>query len=332
MNSRRAHVAAVPARERGMALLTILLLVAVMGVLAAGTLEVMSRSVAMTANMRAATQAHHYAEGAALVAANRLADLARSETTSLVADSPILAQPTVVPTGGGSMTVRLSDASHCFNVNSLVSGFGAGAGSILNPVAVQQFVALAESAGLGRGDAQNMAMALVDFIDSDAVPQAGGGEDGAYDGYRVANRALASTAELTAVRGWTAERSARLQPFLCALPTNEMQRMNVNTMTAEDAPLLAMLAPQGMPLARARQVIASRPPAGWGRRQDFWSTPAMSGVQASAQAQYVIDVKSDLFRADIVIAESERTVTESVLLRAGRERAEILERRWGPGA
>jgi general secretion pathway protein K len=63
---------------------------------------------------------------------------------------------------------------------------------------------------------------LVDWIDSDNMPQTQGAEDSAYLGqnppYLAANRYLTSTSELLALPGFGRENFAKLAPYISALP------------------------------------------------------------------------------------------------------------------
>lgn len=313
--------------EDGMALLTVLMLVGVMGALIASTLEVMSRSVALTSNSRSAQQARHYARGAALIAAERLATVTERNEGPLTLAGGWADEPIIVPTPSGSISISLSDASHCFNVNSLVAGTP-GQSLRLRPAAVSQLLGLMTGVGIGPQRARGMVMGLVDFIDSDPFPESGGAEDEAYPGYRTPNSLVADVSELTAVANWTADDYALLEPYLCALPTTEMQAMNVNTLTQDDAPLLGMLVPQGFSLASARRLIAQRPAAGWKTRAEFWSEVIEIGALPGAREQYQIAIDSDLFRADIRVEEAGFEVRESALISVAGNRAQVLQRSW----
>ncbi|MGB3721300.1 MAG: type II secretion system minor pseudopilin GspK, partial [Pacificimonas sp.] len=260
-----------------MALITVLMLVAVMGALTATTLEVMSRSVAMAANGRSAMQGHHYARGAGLIVAERVAALKAASPDRLTLAGGWSDTPVTVPTATGSITIRLSDASHCFNLNSVVSG-AAPNGLILNPLGVEQYVALAQAVGVDAARARANAITLADYIDTDPFPQGGGAEDAAYRSAAIPhltpNGLIAHASELLAVSGVRAEDYAAMRPYLCALGDTGAAIINLNTMGAGDAPLLAMLAPGQISAAQARQAVAARPDTGWQDREAFWTQPA----------------------------------------------------------
>ncbi len=318
--------------ERGMALITVLMLVAVMGALTAATLEVMSRSVAMAANGRSAMQARHYARGAALIVAERIAALKTASPDRLTLAGGWSDTPVTVPTATGSITMTLMDGSHCFNLNSVVRG-APPASLMIHPLGVEQFIALAQAVGVDAARARANAMALVDYLDSDPFPQGGGGEDEVYQGeYLTPNGLIAHPSELRAVAGVRPQDYEALSPYLCALPTTDMLPINANTLSLEDAPLVAMLAPGQITATQARAAVTARPEAGWPDRAAFWSRLTQAGVTPPSDALNQIVMTSDLFRAHIRAEDSGFSVEETVLMKAEGERIDVVQRIWGTGA
>ncbi|MGB7406303.1 MAG: type II secretion system minor pseudopilin GspK [Pacificimonas sp.] len=315
--------------EEGMALITVLLLVAVMAALTVATLATMNRAIAMTANGGAAMQARHDARGAILVAAARLTALREAADGQLTNLGGWQEQPIVVPTDTGSISILPRDGSHCFNLNSVVGDAGpTGVGGGLSPLAVEQFVALAGAVGIAERQARAMALGLVDWIDADPFPIGGGAEDGRYLGYRTPNGPIAHISELMAVNGTSPQAFEALRPYICALPTGATSAMNVNTMTADDVPLIAMLAPGQISLAQARQVLADRPVDGWPDIAGFWADVAALGIQRPSRALRQVATDSDLFDLQIQVTDGDFTVDETVLLQVGGDEPRILSRIW----
>jgi len=124
-----------------------------------------------------------------------------------------------------------------------------------------------------------MADALVDWIDSDQVPGPAGAEDAAYasrgPGYRTSGTLLAEASELRAIAGHDAASYARLRPHVCALPDNALSPVNINTLEAGDAVILAMLSDNVLDTQSARRLIASRPAGGWRDVPEFSQQPAI---------------------------------------------------------
>lgn len=316
-------------QREGMALLTVLLLVAVMAAVAVLVVDDIRFSVRRTMNAETQSQAQWYAAGAESLARrqiNRLRDLDPVKT-------PI--QPDwngrvlSFPVEDGSITARLSDGQACFNLNSVVEGQLEV--YVARPLGIQQFVALGRALNLPEGRMRAVADALTDWIDTDTTPRAQGGEDAAYAGqaYRTAGTLLAEVSELRAVRGVDAEIYARLRPYLCALPTTDLSPINPNTLTPEQAPLLVMLADGKLSLASARAAIAARPASGWSNANAFLMQGAMRGVELPIPVQDQLTVLTRFFnlRVDVEFGGSRAVRTALIELpQAGPARTVI--QRW----
>ncbi|MEG0818105.1 MAG: type II secretion system minor pseudopilin GspK [Brevundimonas sp.] len=317
--------------REGMALLTVLLLVAVMAAVAVLVLDDIRFSVRRTMNAETQSQAQWYAAGAEALARrqiNRLRDLDPVKT-------PI--QPDwngrvlSFPVEDGSITARLSDGQACFNLNSVVEGQLEV--YVARPLGLQQFVALGRALNLPEGRMRAIADALTDWIDTDTTPRAQGGEDAAYAGrvqpYRTAGTLLTEVSELRAVRGVDAATYATLRPYLCALPTTDLSPINPNTLRPDQAPLLAMLADGKLSLASARAAIAGRPAAGWSNANAFLTQGPMQGVELPIPVQDQLTVLTRFFnlRVDVEFGGSRAVRTALIELpQAGPARTVI--QRW----
>ena len=275
IHARRPHATG-PVRARGAALLTVLLLVAVMTVLLVSVLDDIRFGLRRTGNAQALAQAQWYALGSEELARARIRQLAREDGRTTL-EGGWNGRPFVFPIEGGTMRVRIEDASACFNLNSVVEG-AVGQWS-RREAGVRQYRALLQALDVAPAQADAMADALVDWIDSDPWPGPAGAEDAAYaargPGYRTSGALLAETSELRAIAGHDAAAYARLRPHVCALPDNALSPLNINTLDAGDAVLLAMLSDNALDTATARRVLASRPPQGWADVRAFAEHPAI---------------------------------------------------------
>ena len=205
------------ARQRGIALLVAILLVAMGTIIAAA----MAYENAMTARRGAATYALDntilVGEAAEALAAWGLRSTAQADKTHIYIgqgwDKPV-GPVEVVP--GVMLTAQLEDVSGRFNVNSLVNSDGTP-----NKVALAAFQQLLNSLQIE----PRWAGYLVDWIDQDITPQnPDGAEDSVYMGqqppYRTANLYITSTTELLALPGFGRDRYKRLAPYIVALPTD----------------------------------------------------------------------------------------------------------------
>jgi len=204
-----------PSRQRGIALLVAILLVALGTILAAA----IAYENAMTFRRGAATYAFDQAllvqEAAEALAAYGLR-LARKSDPQHTYASEGWAQPVgpveVVP--GVMLTAQLEDLQGRFNLNNLVREDGTP-----DPVQVTAFQQLLAMLGLEA----KWAGYLVDWIDRDIVPTVpDGAEDSVYMGqvppYRTPNRYITSASELLALPGFGRDRYVALAPYVTALP------------------------------------------------------------------------------------------------------------------
>jgi general secretion pathway protein K len=322
----------IPQRERGAALLAVLLLVAVTGAIAAAAMEGLRLSRAVAANATALDQARAFADGVEQLALLTLDDqIARSpEKTTLDGGWNGAVRRMPMP-GGAIAEVRVRDGGNCFNVNSVVEGETLSL-LVRRPSGVAQFTGLMMALGTNESDARRIAEAAADWADSDTVPGPGGAEDEAYAGgpepYRTANSLFVEPGELRAVAGMTPDIYRRLSPWLCALPVSDLAPINVNTLTPDQAPLLAMLAPGQLSLDRARAVLAARPAGGWGSQVEFWRLDALRGLAVPLDVQLQPQLRTRWFALDVKVQVGESEFDESALVDARLQPSRVVSRRW----
>ncbi|TCP37254.1 type II secretion system minor pseudopilin GspK [Sphingomonas sp. BK235] len=313
--------------ERGAALLTVLLLVAVISVMAASALERLRLSTRLAANAVALDAARGYAYAAETLATTRVTALL-SETRDRVAlAGGWSGRPFGLPIPGGTATARVTDGANCFNLNSLVAR-QADATYALNPASLRQFQTLMRVLRVPDGD--RVAAAAADWIDSDDAALPGGAEDGDYRGYRTAGVLMADVSELRAVRGVTPEIYRALRPYLCALPLAQRNVLNVNTLLPEQAPLLAMLMDGTLSVEAAQGVLLRRPPTGWSSVDQMWTQLSTQGGGASqVEARQSTSVKTIWFalRVDVTLGSAE--LHEQGLIDARTLPVRLVTRQWG---
>ena len=323
----------IPPRERGAALLAVLLLVAVTGAIAAAAMEKLRLSRAIATNIVALDQGRAFAGGVEQLAMLTIDDrIADSPDRTTLAGGWNGAVRTVPMPNGGLARVRIRDGGNCFNLNSVVEG-DPRTNLARRDSGVSQFVGLMQALGISESDARRIAEAAADWADSDAVPGPGGAEDEAYAAlprpYRTANTLFADVGEVRALSGMGPEILARLRPWLCALPTTDLSPININTLLPDQAPLLAMLAPGQLPPERARRVIASRPAAGWSNVIEFWRIDALSGLAIPLDVQLQAQLRTRWFALDLRVNVLDSEFSETLLVDSRLQPSRIAIRRWG---
>jgi len=322
----------IPARERGAALLAVLLLVAVTGAIAAAAMEGLRLSRAVAANATALDRARAFADGVEQLALLTLDDRIAESPERTTLDGGWNGAVRRVPLPGGALAeARVRDGGNCFNVNSVVEGMAPTA-LVRRASGVSQFAGLMTALATPEADARRIAEAAADWADSDSAPGPAGAEDEAYAAgpspYRTGNTLFAEPGELLAVAGMTPEIYARLRPWLCALPVSDLSPINVNTLSPDQAPLLAMLAPGQLSVAAARRVIASRPAGGWANQIEFWRLDALRGLAVPLDAQLQPQLRTRWFALDLRVRVGESEFTESALVDARLQPSRVVARRW----
>jgi general secretion pathway protein K len=323
-----------PAHERGAALLTVLLLVAVMAVVSATAVERLTLATRLQSSAAAMAQARLFAIAGEQLALRRIDRALADADGQVTADGGWLGRDFTLPLPGGSARMTLADGGNCFNLNSLASD--AASGGAARPVAVQQFASLMLALGVGESEAQHIAASAADWIDADQAAADGGAEDAAYragqmggdsGGYRTGDTAMTDAAEIAAVAGVTPAIRQRIAPWLCALPAHDLSPLNVNTLRPDQAPLLQMLLPGKLSPAQA-----ARPIGGYGSVTRFWTAPTLAGVTPVGDAATQVGVTTRWFRLKTVVRLGDVTLASEALIDAGTAPARVVRRTWGPDA
>ncbi|NJR78328.1 type II secretion system minor pseudopilin GspK [Sphingomonas corticis] len=313
--------------ERGAALLTVLLLVAVIAVMAATALERLRLSTRIAANAVAIDRARGYAYAAETLATTRVTALLRQSPDRVALIGGWSGRPFGLPVPGGTATARVTDGGNCFNLNGLVARAPDGSYAA-NPFQITRFARLARVLRLSEGE--RIAAATADFIDSDDVALAQGAEDASYRGRRTAGTLLADPSELRAVAGVDAPSYAALRPWLCTLPLAEPSSINVNTLLPEQAPLLAMLMPDGVGPEQVRALLLRRPETGYASTDAFWNQLSLGGAGTAAfDARQQTSVKTSWFRLAVDVVAEGAELHETALIDARRLPVRLASRQWG---
>ena len=316
----------IPPSERGAALLSVLLLVAVMAAVAATALDRIGVGTRLAGNAATIWQARAWLGSVERMTLARLEDLQAASTNQAGAGDLLGATRQITLPDGGTVNVRLDDGANCFNLNSLVQ-LQEGA-FVVRPVAVHQFAALMTAIGVAEGEAATIAAATVDYVDSDGVPVANGREDGPDEAIIPANRPMAHPTELRLVASVEDRHFRLLERWICALPVTELSPINVNTLLPEQAPLVAMLAPGRLDLRRARAQIAARPSGGYASVVQFWNSPVLQGLQVPGEAAEQVKISTAFYVMTATVRAGGLEVGQRALLDARAVPAKLVYREW----
>lgn len=268
-------------RQRGVALLVALLVVALATLLIAAMLDAGQLSMAHTRNQLREQQANAYAKGLEAYAASVLVrdmEQGQVDTRSDIWAFPL--PPTPVP--GGLISATMRDMNGCFNLNNLVLDEH-------KAVWKRRFERLLNNLQL-----PPVADAVVDWLDADRQRLQRGAEDGVYlaraPGYRAANHPFSDVSELRLVAGVDARVFAALAPHVCALPT----ATDLNLNTADMAVLMSLTDGITAPLAARLYQDGQAHFSSTAQALDAWQN---AGAAISPAQEVGLGVRSEYFRA-----------------------------------
>ena len=331
----------VPEQERGAALLTVLLLVAVMSVIAATALDRLQLSTRLAVNGAAMTQARYYSYAAEAIAMSRIEDLLAREPEQTTLSGDWLDREFPVPVDQGLAFARIRDANNCFNLNSLVksdaitiaNSSSANQTRFANTIAISQFARLMILLQVPQNEAEAIAQSAADWIDSDEDSLPAGGEDSYYRGLQTPqlppNTLMADRSELLSVKGMTPAIYARIKQWICAIPATGSTQINVNTLSPDQSVLLAMLFDGNLSIGEAKAYLARRPVDGYGSLVRFWSAPRFEALKPSTAIQEQVQLKSKYFQLQLKITSGDVGMESRALIDASGPVPFVVSRNWG---
>ena len=299
-------------RQRGVAVVTAVLIVAIAASAAAMMLSQQSAMIDQALMVSGRAQGELYAQAGIDWARGILADDSRRGNVDTLDEGwarPIAGLPVERAIVAGS----IEDEQGKLNLNNLVSG---GGRRVEDERVFRRLLTLLALP-------PDLSDAVVDWIDfGDDLAGNGGAESAYYLGlrrpYRPPNLAMAQVEELYRIRGFDAKTVERLKPFVTALPT----RTAINVNTASDVVLAAVL---GTSRENAAALVTERRTKAFARPQDFAARAVELGVPS---LPVETDVKSSHFSVRVQVSQDEvRLATEALVRRNDDGTTALLWRR-----
>jgi len=285
--------------QRGVALITIMLVVAIATVIATELVSRVHFHIQRATHQHAQAQAYQFALGGEELV-RQILHLDNEETDYDHLNEKWSKLKPQYEFDQGLLIIQVQDLHARLNINNLINTEGK-----LDKVAFEQFRRLFNQLSM------NVALlnTLVDWLDPDATPLALNSEDNGYLAldlpYRAANARLVHLSELTLLQGWDQATVAQLAPFVTALPGPT--KINVNTAPAT---VLATLA-KDLTVLAAENLTTSRSSDGFDSIDGFLTHNSLAGLEVSASQA---SVNSEYF---VVYVESQfagRTIKLQTLL------------------
>jgi general secretion pathway protein K len=323
------------AKQQGVALIIVLLILALMVSIAAVMSERLFRQFQRANHQVQYQQAYWYGFGAEALAKEKIKQSYRDNDDSVNLSQPWAAIGKKYPVEGGTIEENIFDKQGCFNIN-ILSSIERTDGSSDNPYPLQVLQHLMESSGSESYQAESAAEAVWEYIDTDKTVNTNEGvEDSYYESmspsYVAADTLLADASELRAVKGVSGDMMLRILPSLCALPSDEW-KLNINTISTAQAPLLAAMFYPYLSTSAATQLIERRPHAGWDSLDDFMAESELASIDDTVKdkAKAYLGIDSSYFELDALVTVSDaRMRLRSLLYSEDRENVTVIRRRYG---
>ena len=296
---------AVKQTPKGVALITVMLIIALIAILATQMTARLQLQMQRTTNIGSNQQAYWYAMGAEAFA-KRILIQSFEDDAEVTHLGQLWAQgENTFPVDFGEITGEITDLNSCFNLNALRVDSDEDNNSTTtikkSPArsAFEELLIAINIEGVGSFEAEYMADALTDWLDADgSISGSGGAEDNDYASkefsYLAANNYLASIGELRVIEHFTVDVIEKLKDYVCILPDTNMNKININTI-AQDQPeiLVAML---GISQNEASQALSSRGEEGFKNIDEFFALTELVEAKIAPEKKQFFAVKSEYFK------------------------------------
>lgn len=321
-------------KQKGVALLVVLILLVMMSALAAKISQQFCRNLQKTHYQVSQQQLRWAMQAQEKVVKDRLQTDASGESKPLSLDGD-WHQP--LETRGEDYTVvsQVEDAQDCFNVNNLLAvekmAQGQNAPTVPEKPRREQIVEqLLTESGLSQTNAEEVYLQLVDYLDGDTTTVKEGAETDAWAGVvparQPANQMMRTIAEIKLLPAFPAAAYPKVSKLLCALP-DSASKVDVNTLKPEQAALLAALFPGKLNEDDAVRLIESRPETGWENMETFSKALEQTFPQLKDDLPQVADflsINSRYFRVNYTGNTDELTLRVVSQLQVNNEAGEIV--------
>jgi len=333
-------------RSRGVALVLVLLVVALMSIVATQLGSLLQLNIQQASNREQYQQAYWYAQGGERLARGLIE--AALEANNRIHLEQAWASPLLsYPIDGGYMQIGIVDQQACFNLNAFSGLETPQDGPVTaEPKPVRQFNALLAALELDPGLGAQLVEPLRDWLDRDSLPTGiNGAEDLYYTNqtppYLSANGPLFDLSELAFVDGVGRSQNPRsdeerqqlqsLRQQLCVV-ASDLVELNVNTLRAEQAPLLTGLFEGKVSNDDSKEWIEARPADGFADVDGFWALvvadPAIAALIDVATKDQ-LRVSSDFFlaRVEVNYYDANLVVYSRIKVRDGKP--VVYQRHYG---
>lgn len=312
-------------RQQGIALITILMMVALASIIAATIAQRQQNTNESTAYLLRQHQSLNYAKSAESFFSELLVQDAKSGSKSDHLQETWAQPMPAFPIDGGYVAGRIVDETGKFNLNTLVKEDGTP-----NPNAQAFFQALLKRVGLSA----ELVEAVIDWQDQDDLVIGAMGAESAYYGslpkpYLPSNRSFQSVEELKQVRGFEGQNYELIRPYVTAIPS-KTSKININTAPT----LLIATINENLNVDNLDNELKQKQQSmeGFESVDQLWQLQSLSNLSNEQKqlAQSNFDVKSMFYQVNIEVMIADRKRQFSSYLYRKDEQVFVFSRSMAP--
>lgn len=325
-----------PGNQQGIALITVLLVVALVAVIAVNMSGRLKGQVSRAQAAEQSEQAYwHWLSAEELV---RRVLLTEQENDAYIHRGQNWAtQQGPYPVAEGLIGGRISDLHACFNLNALYPGTEENENSTAD-LALEQYQALLSVLEFDDFTVQQLSATLIDWLDEDTVlVNQYGAEDADYESlphpYQAANTMMSHISELRQVVGYTQEVYERVRPYVCVIPRQPILAFNLNTLDPDKPELLSAIFFAQLSVDQASSILAGWPQSGYDNVEEIIALSEFQGLipegEDALRNQESLTVNSEFFelRAALQFGQTEFFAISIIQVKDGSTRVLHRSRR-----
>ncbi|RUO26429.1 type II secretory pathway protein [Aliidiomarina minuta] len=322
------------ARQRGVALVMVLLVIALVAVIAVSMGGRLKGQIDRVMAVQQSEQAYwHWLSAEELVRQVLLAEQEEDETIHL--NQNWATQQGPYPVEGGYIAGTVYDLQSCFNLNAM---FRDPNDTATYELIDESYRALLEALEFDEYTSRRLAATLTDWLDEDnQLINQYGAEDADYESlprpYQAANALLNHVSDLRQIQGYTREVYEVIRPYVCVIPGVAEWQPNINTIDAEQPELLSAVFGGRLDVQSAANVLAARPDDGFAATDEVIDQPEIQAIDPNSTnappGSDMLSVTSEYFelRAAIQYGEIEFFAVSKLQVREGEARTLHRSRR-----
>lgn len=319
-------------KQRGVALISVLLAVALCVILASEMLMQQTLQVKRVQNLFERQQAYWYARGSEHFVKTLLKKIIDDDKGVIHLEQNWAMTGMSFPVPDGLIEGQIYDLQSCFNLNSLYNPELDDAQRKKQREVFVRYLDLLDITTTN--SSEDLANNVFDWLDPDDYPVGAVGYDGDMYAsmtfpYMAANSPFAHENELRVVYGFDAIVMAQLGEGICAIPDYSKFEVNVNTIDAENPLILAAILDED--IDKAKKILSERPEKGFKEVSEFLAIEDVKNSKNFAQldtSQFTVTSKFFKLVSNAYYNDMRFDLTSVMQLNEQNE-IQVIARRFG---